>query len=189
MGSHKLMGPDGWLRLVLSLCVIAYGGCSPSADKVDRAPDWQRVPVSLELRLAESAPAPGLLPAVVYGQSDTLYLHPQSGLSDSHIARVEAAKTMGEKGLVLAVWFTKTGARQLAEMTGNHIGDTLAVLINSVVVSAPVIQETMGGDTKLPSHIGVPLDPAAARQLALAVSKTWPPAPAASGRDTAKDGR
>jgi preprotein translocase subunit SecD len=74
-------------------------------------------------------------------------------------------------------------------MTGNHIGDTLAVLINSVVVSAPVIQETMGGDTKLPSHIGVPLDPAAARQLALAVSKTWPPASAASERDPDRDGR
>ena len=189
MGQHKFRGPDVCLRLAVSLCVIASGACSPSREKENPAPDWQRVPVSLELRLAESAPAPGLLPAVVYGQPDTLYLHPQPGLSGNHIARVEAAKTMGEKGLVLAVWFTKTGARQLAEMTGNHIGDTLAVLINSVVVSAPVIQETMGGDTKLPSHIGVPLDPAAARQLALAVSKTWPPSPAAQGRDAAKDGR
>jgi preprotein translocase subunit SecD len=96
---------------------------------------------------------------------------------------------MGEKGLVLAVWFTKAGARQLADMTNNHIGDTLAVLINSVVVSAPVIQETMGGDTKLPSHIGVPLDPTASRQLALAVSKTWPPVAAASTPDAPKDGR
>ena len=177
------------LRLVMSVCVIAYGACSPSGDKVDAAPDWRRVPVSLELSLAESAPAPGLQPAMVYGQPDTLYLHPQPRLSGDHIARVEAAKTMGEKGLVLAVWFTKAGARQLADMTGNHIGDTLAVLINSVLVSAPVIQETMGGDTKLPTHIGVPLDPPAARQLALAVSKTWPPVPAASKRDAAKDGR
>ena len=177
------------LRLALSVCAIAYGACSPSGDKVDTAPDWQRVPVSLELSLAESAPAPGLLPAVVYGQPDTLFLHPQPRLSGDHIARVEAAKTMGEKGLVLAVWFTKAGARQLADMTSNHIGDTLAVLINSVVVSAPVIQETMGGDTKLPSHIGVPLDPTAARQLALAVSKTWPPVPAAPKRDGTKDGK
>ncbi len=176
-------------RLAIPACVIAYGACSPSGDKVDAAPDWRRVPVSLELSLAESAPTPGLQPAMVYGQPDTLYLHPQPRLSGDHIARVEAAKTMGEKGLVLAVWFTKAGARQLAEMTSNHIGDTLAVLINSVVVSAPVIQETMGGDTKLPSHIGVPLDPTAARQLALAVSKTWPAVPAASKRDGAKAGR
>ena len=189
MGPHKSTGPDVCLRFALSFCMIASGACSPSREKENRAPDWQRVPVSLELRLAESAPAPGLLPAVVYGQPDTLYLHPQPRLLDGHIARVEAAKTMGEKGLVLAVWFTKAGARQLTDMTGNHIGDTLAVLINSVVVSAPVIQETMGSDTKLPTHIGVPLDPAAARQLALAISKTWPPAPAAPKRDAAKEGR
>ena len=178
-----------YLRFALALSVIASWACSPSGEKVARVPDWRRVPVSLELRLAESAPAPGLLPAAVYGQPDTLYLHPHPRLSDSHIARVEAAKTMGDKGLVLAVWFTKAGARQLADMTGQHIGDTLAVLINSVVVSAPVIQETMGGDTKLPSHIGVPLDPAAARQLALAVSKTWPSAPAAAQQDPATEGK
>jgi hypothetical protein len=185
---HKLPALDVCLRLAMSLCVIAALACSPSADK-DSAPDWRRVPVSLELRLAESAPAPGLLPGMLYGQTDTLYLHPEPRLSSSHIARVEAAKTMSGTGLVLAVWFTKAGARQLADMTGHHIGDTLAVLINSVVVSAPIIQETMGGDTKLPSHIGVPLDPGAARQLALAISKTWPPAPAASKRAAAKDRR
>lgn len=173
------MGP----RFAMSLCVIAYLACSPSRKKSTPAPDWQRVPVSLELRLAESAMAPGLVPAVVYGRPDTLYLHPEPRLLNSHVARVEAAKTMGGKGLVLAVWFTRAGARQLADLTGRHIGDTLAVLVNSVVVSAPVIEETMGGDTKLPSHIGVPLDPAAARQLALAISKTWPSGPAASKRD------
>ena len=189
MNPLKLPAHNVYLRCAMSLCIIAYGACSPSRQKEHPAPDWRRVPVSLELRLAESAPAPGLMPAVVYGQPDTLYLHPEPRLSDRHVARVEAAKTMGEKGLVLAVWFTKAGARQLADMTGRHIGDTLAVLINSVVVSAPAIQETMGGDTKLPSHIGVPLDPAAARQLALAVSKTWPPAQAGSQRDPAKEGR
>ncbi len=187
MGKHNYQGADVYRRFAIPLWGIVLGACSPAREK-EPAPDWRQVPVSLELRLAESAPGPGLVPAMIYGQPDTLYLHPQPRLSAEHIARVEAAKTMGEKGLVLAVWFTKTGARQLADMTGNHIGDTLAVLINSVVVSAPVIQETMGGDTKLPSHIGVPLDPAAARQLALAVSKTWPPASAESKRDATKGG-
>jgi preprotein translocase subunit SecD len=130
-----------------------------------------------------------LVPARVYRQPDTLFLQPEAGLSNSDIARVEAVKAMGGKGLVLEVWFTKAGARRLADVTGQHIGDTLAVLINSVVVSAPVIQETMGGNTSLPSHIGVPLDPADARQLALAVSKTWPATPAASKRDPGKNER
>jgi hypothetical protein len=185
---HTLPAAEVYRRFAIPLCTIALWACSPSREK-EPAPDWRRVPVSLELRLAESAPGPGLAPAVVYGQPDTLYLHPEPRLSPDHIARVEAARTMGEKGLVLAVWFTPAGARQLADMTGKHIGDTLAVLINSVVVSAPVIQETMGGDTKLPSHIGVPLDPAAARQLALAVAKTWPQTPAAADRGAGKNER
>ncbi len=171
----------GYVRVVTCLWVIASGACSPSGGKAI-PPDWRRVPVSLELRLAKSAPGPDLVPAVVYGQPDTLYLHPKAQLSNSHIARVEAAKTMGGKGLVLAVWLTKAGARQLAAVTGQHIGDTLAVLINSVVVSAPVIHEIMGGDAKLPNHIGVPLGPAETGQLAVAVSKTWPPAAPAPGR-------
>ena len=189
MGQPKSAAPDVYLRFALSLSVIASWACSSSRETADPAPDWSRVPVSLELSLAERAAAPGLVPAIVYGQPDTLYLHPEPRLSRSHIAKVEAAKTMGEKGLVLSVWFTKAGARQLADMTGQHIGDTLAVLINSVVVSAPIIQETMGGNTKLPSHIGVPLDPDDARKLALAISKTWPSAPAASKRDAGKNGR
>jgi hypothetical protein len=178
-----------YLRFAISLSVNASWACSPSRGRVNAAPDWRRVPVSIELRLAESAPALGLVPAEVYGQSDTVYLHPETQLPNIYIARVEAVKAMGGKGLVLEVWLTKPGARQLADVTERHIGDTLAVLINSAVVSAPIIQETIGGDTKLPTHIGVPLGPAEAGQLAVAVSKTWPPASATSGRKVGKDKR
>lgn len=156
-----------------SLSVIAFWSCSPSIGK-EEAPNWSQVPVSIELRLAEGAPAPGLVPAKVYGQADTVYLHPEAHLSNSGIARVEAAKTRSRRGLVLELWLTKAGAERLAEVTGQHIGDSLAVLINSVVVSVPMIEEPIGGDTKAPSHVGVPLLPEEAEQLALAVSKSWP---------------
>ena len=170
------------LRIAISLWAIACWACSPSRGKVNAAPDWRRVPVSLELRLAVGAPAPDLVPAAVYGQAGTVYLHPEIQLSNSHIARVEAVKTRLGKGLVLEVWLTKAGGKRLAEVTGQHIGDSLAVLINSVVVSVPVIRDTLGRDTELPNSIGVPLEAEEAGQLAAAVSKTWPPAPAPSGR-------
>jgi preprotein translocase subunit SecD len=163
-------------RLGLLFWVIASGGCSPSTEKVTAAPDWRRVPVTLELRLAQGARAPDLVPAAVHGQSATVYLRPQAQLSNRHIARVEAVKTRLGKGLILDVWFTKEGAARLAEVTGNHIGDSLAVLVNSVVVSVPIIQGTLGGDPKLPSQIGVPLEAEEAAQLAAAIAKTWPPA-------------
>jgi preprotein translocase subunit SecD len=156
--------------------LVASWACSPKAKA--RAPDWRQVPVSLELRLAEGAPAPGLVPAEVYGQGKNVYLHPEAQISNRDIARVEAVQTRIGKGLILQVWLTRAGAARIKEVTGKHIGDSLAVLVDSVVVAVPIIQEAIGGDPKLPNDIGVPLEPEEAQQLAAAVSKTWPPAPA-----------
>src|SRR5688572_10254605 len=95
----------GYLRLAISLSVIASWACSPDAKA--RAPDWKRVPVSLELRLAEGSPAPGLVPAAVYGQGKTVYLHPEAQLSNTDIVRVEAVKTRIGQGLILQIWLTR----------------------------------------------------------------------------------
>jgi preprotein translocase subunit SecD len=148
--------------------------CSASADKAEVKPDWNRVPVAVELRLAQSGSGPELVRQEVYGQGRTIYLQPRAQISNADIARVEAVKTRIGKGLILQVWYTKTGARQIAELTRQHIGDSLAVLINSVVVAIPVIQEPINPGTQTSSDIGVPLEPKEADQLASAVSKTWP---------------
>jgi preprotein translocase subunit SecD len=133
--------------------------------------------VSLELRLAEGSPAPGLVPAAVYGQGKTVYLHPEAQLSNTDIVRVEAVKTRIGKGLILQIWLTRAGASRLKQATGRHIGDSLAVLIDTVVMAVPVIQQAIGSsDPKLPIDIGVPLEPKEAQQLAASVSKTWPAA-------------
>ena len=167
-------GADVYFRIAISLLVTVTLGCSPNPKA--RGPDWQKIPVTLELRLARGAPGPGLVPAPVYGQAKTVYLHSEAELSNSDIARVEAVKTRIGKGLILQVWLTKAGAARVKEATGRHIGDSLAVLIDSVVVAVPVIEQAIGGDPKLPNDIGVPLEPKEAQQLAAAVSKTWPAA-------------
>jgi hypothetical protein len=174
-----------YLRFALSLAVLASSACSPNPKA--RSPEWRRVPVWLELRLAEGTPGPGLVPARVYGQGKTVYLHPEAQLSNSEIARVEAVQTRIGRGLVLHVWLTKAGAARMKEATGRHIGDSLAVLIDSVVVAVPVIQQAIGGNPHLPIDIGVPLEPKQAQQLAAAVSKTWPRAPARSSPKIGKD--
>jgi preprotein translocase subunit SecD len=116
----------------------------------------------------------------VYGQGKRVYLHEKPAISNSDIARVEAVKTRIGKGLILQVWHTKAGARRIAELTAQHIGDSLAILINSVVVAVPMIQETINPGTQRPTDIGVPLEPKEANQLALAVSRTWPVSPSLS---------
>jgi preprotein translocase subunit SecD len=161
-----------YLRVVIGVLIGATSACSSSPKA--RAPDLKRVPVSLELRLAKGGQGPGLVPAVVYGQGKTVYLHPEPVLSNRDIARVEAVKTRIGTGLILQVWLTKAGAARVKQVTGRHLGDSLAVLIDSVVVSVPRIQQAIGGDPRLPNDIGVPLQPKEAQQLAAAVSKTWP---------------
>jgi preprotein translocase subunit SecD len=99
-------------------------------------------------------------------------------VSNKDIARVEAVKTRIGTGLILQVWLTRSGAARIKEATGRHVGDSLAVLIDSAVVSVPLIQQAIGGDPNQPTDIGVPLQPEEAQQLAASVSKTWPPAPA-----------
>jgi preprotein translocase subunit SecD len=162
-----------YLRFALSLAVTAFWACSTEG-KANAAPDWKRVPVSLELRLAKGSPAPGLIAARVYGQAKKVYLHPETQLSNRDIVRVEAVQTRIGKGLILQVWLTKAGSARIKQVTGRHLGDSLAVLIDSVVVAVPVIQQAIGGDPKLPNDIGVPLEPKEAQQLAAAVARTWP---------------
>lgn len=153
--------------------------CSPSSEKVKPA-NWSQVPVTIELRLAERSARPGLIPAAVHGQGKTVYLHAEAGLSNTEIARVESIKSRIGQGLILEVWPTRAGARRIADLSGRHIGSGLAILINSVVVSVPTIQDTLNASTRMPFKIGVPLGPKEASKLAQAVSKTWPArAPAA----------
>jgi preprotein translocase subunit SecD len=175
-----------YLRFANVLWVTAFWACSSSNGK--QAPvNWGQVPVSIELHLAEGAPGPGLMPAKVYGQAKTVYLHPKPELSNRDIRRAEAVVTRIGKGVILQVWLTNAGAARIKQVTGSHIGDSLAVLIDSVVVAVPIIQEAIGGDPRLPNDIGVPLEPKEAQQLAAAVAKTWP-RPASSGRKKGKQG-
>jgi len=162
------------LRVLTFPTVLTFLACSPSGDKTEVKTDWSRVPVSVELRLAQGASGPEVVPREVYGQGRTIYLQPRAQISNRDIARVEAIKTRIGKGLILQVWYTKSGAKQIAELTRQHIGDSLAVMINSAVVAIPVIQQPIDPGTQTSSDIGVPLEPKEADQLAAAVAKTWP---------------
>ena len=82
-------------------------------------------------------------------------------------------KTRIGQGLVLQVWLTKAGAERIADVTARNIGDSLAVLVNSVVVAVPIIRAPINPGTKRSFDIGIPLRPEEAGRLARAVSKTW----------------
>jgi preprotein translocase subunit SecD len=159
------------------LTYLTYLTACSRAEKT-KAVDWRQVPVSIELRLAQSAPAAGLVPTPLYGRADTVYVHRDPELSNTQIARVEATKARIGQGLILDVWLTRDGARRMADLSRRHMGSKLAVLIDSVVVSVPTIQDTLDLGTGMPFDVGVPLGPDETEQLARAVSETWPARPA-----------
>ena len=158
-----------------AVLALASWACSPSSDR-GKAVDWRQVPVSIEMRLTKGAAGPGLVPAPVYGQGKRVYVGAQPDLSNAHIARVEAVKTRIGAGLILEVWLTKAGAKRIADLTSKHIGDSLAIMINSVVLSVPVIREIINPGTQRSFDIGVPLGAEDVGRLAGAVARTWPPA-------------
>jgi len=161
---------------LFAVFALASWACSPSSERA-KAVDWRQVPVSIEMRLAKGAAGSGLVPAPVYGQGKRVYVGAQPELTNAHIARVEAVKTRIGEGLILEVWLTKAGAKRMAELTSNHIGDSLAIMINSVVLSVPVIRGIINPGTQRSFDVGVPLAPEETERLAGAVSKTWRPAP------------
>jgi preprotein translocase subunit SecD len=154
------------------LFTVLVVSCSPSGPRAT-PPDWQQVPVSIEIRLARGSAAPSLIPAAVYGQGKTVYLEPKPELSKRDIARVEATETRVNQGLFLSVWLTRAGAERMANVTTHHTGDSLAILINGVVVSVPMIREPLNLGTSRPAEIGLPLSPDEAAKLSRAVAKTW----------------
>jgi hypothetical protein len=167
------------------LIFLTFLSSCSSAEKV-KPVDWRRVPVSIELRLAEGSPAAGLIPAAVHGQGSTVYLHRDSPISNTDIVRVEATKARIGQGLILDVWLTKAGARRMADLSRQHFGSKLAVLIDSAVVSVPTIQDTLSFGAGTPFDIGVPLGPDDTEQLARAVAQTWPASKPVKPRSDAK---
>ena len=180
------------LLILLLALPLASWACAPPGQDAVSSPDWERVPVSIELRLAEEEPGPELTAAVVYGEGDTVYLHPTAELSSEQITHAQSVAPLQGQGLVVSLWLTEEGNNRWAAVMASHSGQHLAVLINSVVVAPPAIiapppegiVDTVGPTPAIPVQVGVPLPPEEASQLAEAISETWP-TPDARNRDGA----
>ena len=112
-------------------------------------PQAEAVPaVKLELRLAFSEAAPGLLEAEDESNR-TIYIQPVAFLSNEHVRF--AGVTTAERGIpAVAIYFTPEGSRIWATVTGGHIGEPVAILLDGVVVTAPIVRERLdGGEARI----------------------------------------
>lgn len=87
-------------------------------------------------------------------------------------ARVSIDTQYGEP--FVSVNFNRQGARKFAQLTGEHVGDRMAIVLDNVVYSAPVIQEKIEGGR---ARITGSFTPEEAHDLAIVLRAGALPAP------------
>ena len=98
--------------------------------------------VRFEVRLVERDPAPGLKAANLEG-GGTVYLHDEVVVTNSDIAQAEVIPWPEKSDFLVSVTFTSDGARKMHAATERNIGKRMAILIDGIVVCAPVVNSVL----------------------------------------------
>ena len=122
----------------LAIVLLILPGCGLTGSRRPETPQ-----VKVEFRRAEAEPGPGLIEASVAGSDRKVYLHDRVELSNVDIARARVKK--GLVGPVVEAKLTEEGAKKFAQVTMDHLGKPLAIVVDGQVISAPVIREWISG--------------------------------------------
>lgn len=105
--------------------------------------------VKVEFFIAEVAPADGLTESMVPGMPPTkIYLPKDAAIITDDIATARVGKDSGNSP-ALEFSFTEAGAKKLSEISQRNIGKHLAILVDGVVISAPVLMSPMSSQCQL----------------------------------------
>ena len=100
--------------------------------------------VRLEIRLAETRPAPGLREAVMALSGDRIYIHEDAVvLTNSDIVQANVVPGSTPSTFSITVTFTRDGSSRMYRATQEHIGRPIAILIDGQVVAAPVVRSAI----------------------------------------------
>lgn len=96
-------------------------------------------------------------------------------------ARRQSWPLASPQSFALRLWLTEEGKDRVARLKAGHIGERLAVLINSTVIAPPAVivgplpglVDTVQLTPEIPLVIAIPLPQEEIQQLAKAVSQTW----------------
>jgi SecDF, P1 head subdomain len=108
--------------------------------------------IRFEVRMAETAPAPGLQKAKVAGADKYVYLHHQVVVSNNDIAEVKVVQAGAPSQYGISIKLNAAGAGNMRQATEAHIGRPLAILLDGQVIMAPVVRDTVGGSALLTGH-------------------------------------
>lgn len=132
---------------------------------LEKKADYRPIPdgIQIEFRLAKDASEPGFTKEHT-NDSGKFYLSETPELGNRDIASLSLHHSNGEE--VLMIKFTPEGALRLASITGAHLNELLAILINDQLMSAPIIkQEITGGEAQVTFGPGLNPDKEKIRKL------------------------
>jgi preprotein translocase subunit SecD len=107
--------------------------------------------VRFEVRLAEDQPMPGLVVAQLADSGRVIYLHPEMVVGNDDVAQSWVSPD-GPRGFAVAVRLLPAGAERMRQATSNHVGRPVAILIDGVVVVAPVVRSPIGESATINGH-------------------------------------
>lgn len=126
----------------------------------------------IQLRLARNGPAPGFEFMHAPPPLNGVYVDERTVLSDDDIEQARAY--VRPNGLVVSIVLTQDGASRLANLTRQHVGDRLAVILDGELVDAPLVVDT----TQVAKHrrlqVGVELPDSVAHRLTARLAARWP---------------
>jgi preprotein translocase subunit SecD len=117
--------------------------CCVATDPANQ--DDKKSLIKFEVRQAENKPAKGLTEAVVAGTKEKVYLYKEAAITNKEIAEAQAA-TDNSNNPAIAITFTKDGQKKFAELTRQHQGKPLAILVDGKVLCAPTVRDEVSGD-------------------------------------------
>ncbi len=102
----------------------------------------------VEMRLAELEPGPGLVEARLRDGDSVVYLHEQVELVTTDFSDVQ--RTLDESGRpAITFKLTAQGAEKLSALTAANIGQTLAIVVDDVVIVAAKIQSRISSSGQI----------------------------------------
>jgi hypothetical protein len=100
--------------------------------------------VRFEVRLAEDHPAPGLREARAAGSDRVVYVHEEIVVTNDDLAKSRVIPGDGPSRFSVLVELNAAGADKMLHATAGHTGRPVAILIDGVVVAAPVVRGSIG---------------------------------------------